>query len=62
MRQPTRRRERPLLGEERESIRRLHTTGMNAAAIATALFLSKRQVTFTLDHPDPEDDNEAVTV
>jgi|AntAceMinimDraft_16_1070373.scaffolds.fasta_scaffold563728_2 IS30 family transposase len=55
------RRERPLLGEERESIRRLHTTGMSAATIATALFLGKRQVQYVIAHPDPEDDTEAVT-
>lgn len=55
-----RRRERPMLAEEREAIRKLHTGGMSAAAIAVAMFLSKRQVKFVLGHPD--DDTEAVTV
>jgi len=54
MRQSTRRRERPLLSEEREAIRRLSTTGMSVAAIAVALFISKRQVKFALTHDDTE--------
>ena len=49
-----------MMYEERQAIRRLHTTGMSKAAIAAALFLSKRQVTRVLAHP--EDNNEAVTV
>ena len=49
-----RRRERPLMSEEREAIRTLHNSGMNAATIATALFISKRQVKFALAHPDDE--------
>lgn len=55
-----RRRERPLMSEEREAIRKLHTGGMTPAAIAVALFISRRQVKFVLGHPD--DDTEAVTV
>jgi len=37
------RRERPLMSEEQEAIRKLSTGGMSAAAIAVAMFLSKRQ-------------------
>ncbi len=48
----TRRTERPMMTEEREAIRKLSKGGMTPAAIATALFLSKRQVKFTLAHPD----------
>jgi len=54
------RRERPLMYEERQAIKKLSTTGMTPAAIAVALFISKRQVTRVLAHP--EDNNEAVTV
>ena len=56
----TRRTERPMMTEEREAIRKLSKGGMTPAAIATALFLSKRQVKFVLGHPD--DDTEAVTL
>jgi len=52
------RRERPLMYEERQAIKKLSTTGMTPAAIAVALFISKRQVKFVLGHPD--DDTEAV--
>ena len=55
-----RRRERPLMSEERDMIQHLHKSGWSAAAIATALFISKRQVKFTLAHPD-DDPGEAVT-
>ena len=55
----TRRHERPLMSEEREAVRRLARSGMSVAAIATALFVTKRQVAYTLEHPD---DNEAVRV
>ena len=55
-----RRRERPLMEEERTAIKRLNKSGMRAGAIATALFLSKRQVKFVLTHPD--NPGEAVTV
>ena len=54
-----RRTERPLMSEEREAIKKLSEGGMNAATIAGALFISKRQVKFTLAHPD--DDAEVVT-
>ena len=54
------RRERPLLLEEREMIQHLHKSGWSAAAIAKALFITKRQVKFTLAHPD-DDPGEAVT-
>ena len=55
-----RRRERPLLAEEREAIERLHKAGMNPTAIATALFITRRQVLFSLAHPD-NNPGEAVT-
>ena len=48
------RRERPLMYEERQAIKKLSTTGMSVAAIAVALFISKRQVKFALTHDDTE--------
>ena len=49
-----------MMTEEREAIRKLSEGGMSTAAIAAAMFVSKRQVTRVLAHP--EDNNEAVTV
>lgn len=45
-----RRRERPLMTEEREAIGQLHKLGWKVGAIAAALFCSKRQVRYTLAH------------
>jgi len=56
----TRRRERPMLSEEKDAIRALAKGGMRTGVIATALFISKRQVKFVLGHPD--DDTEVVTL
>jgi len=47
-----RRRERPLMSEERDMIQQLHKSGWKAGAIAKALFISKRQVKFTLAHSE----------
>ena len=49
-----------MLSEEKDVIRALAKGGMRTAAIATALFLSRRQVKFTLAHPD--DDTTAAEV
>jgi len=56
----TRRRERPMLSEEKDAIRALAKGGMRTGVIATALFISKRQVKYTIEHDD--DDTEAVTL
>jgi orotate phosphoribosyltransferase-like protein len=47
-----------MLSEEKDAIRALAKGGMCTGVIATALFISKRQVKFVLGHPD--DDTEAV--
>lgn len=56
----TRRHEQPLLPEEKTAIRQMSRAGMSTGSIAVALFVSKRQVAYTLAHPD--DEGEAVTV
>jgi len=50
----TRRTERPLMDVERVAVKKLNEGGMSAAAIATALFISRRQVKFVLAHQDDE--------
>jgi len=56
-----RRREQPLQAEEKKAVRQLSKGGMRTGAIATALFLSRRQVKYTIEHDDDDTTAEAVT-
>jgi len=40
--------------DERDTIRKLSKAGMNPKAIAAAVFCTKRQVRYTLAHPDDQ--------
>ena len=56
------RRELPLTSDEKQSITTMHADGWTPGAIATALFLHKRQVTWYIEHGMNQENSEAVTV